>query len=73
MPRKFSEWKPIRDNYFKDSRCHFYPGINSVVYQRESNNPFWENIRTNVLAHIPRSTFSFQDDRIESFVRAAAF
>ena len=50
-----------------------YPGIASVVYQRQSTNPFWERRRQNALSQIPSSlNFSFEDARIETFIRAAA-
>lgn len=50
-----------------------YPGITSVVYQRKSTNPFWERRRQNALSQIPSSlNFSFEDARIETFIRAAA-
>lgn len=74
MPRKLSEWQAIRDNYYKATRIEFpFPGINSVVYERESTNQFWEQRRDNALSLIPSSiNFSFSANEISNFINAAA-
>ena len=77
MPRTYYEWLDARRKWLKGQNDRVakipYPGIDSVVYQRSSNNPFWERRRQNALSQIPSSlTFSFEDTRIESFIRTAA-
>ena len=74
MPRKLSEWQAIRDNYYKATKIDFpLPGIESIVYQRESDNLFWEKRRENASKYIPSSLhFNFEDGRIEQFIRSAA-
>ena len=75
MPRKLSEWQAIRDNYYKATKIDFpLPGIESIVYQRESDNLFWEKRRENASKYIPSSLhFTFEDGRIEQFIRSAAW
>lgn len=77
MPRTYYEWLDARRKWLKGQNDRVakipYPGIDSVVYSRSSNNPFWERRRQNALSQIPSSlTFSFEDTRIESFIRTAA-
>lgn len=75
MPRKFSEWQAIRNNYYKATKVEFpFPSINSIVYQRESDNQFWEDRREHASNYIPSSLhFNFEDGRIEQFIRSAAW
>jgi hypothetical protein len=73
MPRKLKEWRAIRDNYYKANRFNIpYPDANSIVYHRESNNPFWERRREYAEGFIPTSGFTFDDKEIEFFIRTAA-
>ena len=50
-----------------------YPGRESIVYERESDNPFWQRRRRNAFDAIPPSLhFTFDNDTIVQFIRAAA-
>lgn len=75
MPRKLSEWQAIRNNYYKATKVEFpFPGINSIVYERESDNQFWEDRREHASNYIPSSLhFNFEDGQIEQFIRSAAW
>lgn len=77
MSRTFYEWQQAKWAWMNDQ--HFrridipIPGRDSVVYDRASDNLYWENRRENALSQIPSSlSFNFEDGQIESFIRAAA-
>lgn len=77
MSRTFYEWQKAKWAWMNDQ--HFrrtdipIPGKDSIVYERSSDNPYWESRRKNALSQIPSSLhFTFEDNRIESFIRSAA-
>ena len=77
MSRTFYEWQKAKWAWMNDQ--HFrrvdipIPGKDSIVYNRSSDNSYWESRRQNALSQIPSSLhFTFEDNRIESFIRSAA-
>lgn len=77
MSRTYYEWRDAKNEWLaaRNKRISSlpYPGMDSIVYERESDNPFWERRRQNALSQIPSSLyFTFEDNRIESFIRSAA-
>lgn len=68
-PPKYRRW--LNDQAARRASIP-YPN-EAVVYERESNNPYWESRRQTALDHIPASySINFPADRIEKFLRAAA-
>lgn len=68
-PPKYRQWL---NNQAARRASIPYPD-EAVVYERESNNPYWESRRQTALDHIPASySINFPADRIEKFLRAAA-
>ena len=66
MPRKFAEWQVIRDNYYKATKQQFpFPGKQSVVYDWESENYFWEARRKNAATIIGTSHILFNENNQE--------
>ena len=77
MPRPAREWWAANQAWHENQNQQIaaipYPGIDSVVYERESENPFWERRRGNAAALIPASTnLSFNTKQIQEFIDAAA-
>lgn len=66
MPRKFSDWRSIRNNYYKATRIDFpYPNEQSVVYDWSSSNFFWEDRRKTALDYLSSSKFIFDANYTE--------
>lgn len=77
MPRSAREWWAANAAWHEEQNRAIaaipYPGIDSVVYERESNNAFWERRRGNAAALIPTSAnLSFDTKQIQEFIDAAA-
>ena len=55
MPRSFYEWREAYSKW-KQNQIQSIPyptSLESVIYERESNNPFWERRRQNALKNVP--------------------
>ena len=75
--RTYYQWMAAKREWLKNQGERVaqipYPGRDSVVYTRESTNPFWQKRRQRAFDAIPPSIhFTFDDDKIVSFIRAAA-
>ena len=66
MPRKYEQWKKMRNDYYKATSAEFpYPGAQSVVYGWESTNDFWERRRNNAANFISASKALFDENSTE--------
>lgn len=69
VPPKYRRW--LNDQAARRASIP-YPD-EAVVYERKSDNPYWESRRQTALDHIPASySINFPADRIENFLHAAA-
>lgn len=66
MPRKLSEWRQMRDSYFKARRSSYQLDGDSVVYSWASTNSFWESIRQHELSYLSYSKTIFDDNFVEA-------
>ena len=63
MPRKYSDWKKIRNNYYKATRIDFpYPTNRSIAYDWASENQFWEDRRQNAVEQLSLSETLFNEN-----------
>ena len=73
MSRSFKEWARARDQWRVDQGLRKSslnpPSPNSIVYMRESTNPYWSDAYSYVNKNF---TFTFRDNKIETFIREAA-
>lgn len=65
MARKLSEWRSMRDSYFKAAYSNYYLNGDSVVYNWSSTNVFWETIRTHEENLLSFSRNIFDDNFVE--------
>lgn len=65
MARKLSEWRSMRDSYFKAAYSDYYLNGDSVVYNWSSTNIFWETIRTHEENLLSFSRNIFDDNFVE--------
>ena len=77
MSRTYYEWRDAKNAWLSAQNKRIsslpYPGRNSVVYQRESKNPFWERRRQDAKSVIPLTTLNYSADSvIELFHTIAA-
>lgn len=77
MPRSAKEWWAANDAWHRNQDRQIasipYPGKDSVVYERESHNPYWTRRRDNAASLIPSSVnLSFHAEQISEFIEAAA-
>lgn len=73
MPRKLSEWRKIRNNYYKAQYSEYLrDGDESVVYLRESNNVFWEFIRQRAESQVPLTVLDYSTDKVTELFRQIA-
>ena len=77
MSRSYYEWRAARDQWRVDQGLRLeslpYPDENSIVYQRDSTNPFWENRRKYARSQISSSfNLNFDADAVEQFISDAA-
>ena len=69
IPPRYRRW--LQDQAARRANVP-YP-TEAVVYERSSNNPYWESRRQTALDQIPSSySINFPVDRIEKFLHAAA-
>ena len=69
IPPRYRKW--LQDQ--KTRRANVPYPEEAVVYERESNNPYWESRRQTALERIPSSySINFPVERIEKFLYAAA-
>lgn len=62
MPRKLSEWREMRDSYFKARRSNYHLDGNAIVYDWASTNAFWESIRQHELGYLTYSKAIFDNN-----------
>ena len=77
MPRSAKEWWAANDAWHRNQNRQIasipYPGKDSVVYERESHNPYWARRYDNAASLIPSSiNLSFHAEQISEFIDAAA-
>ena len=63
MSRSYVEWRRAQNAWLLDQGRRIadipYPGRDSVVYERESKNPFWERRREYAKSLISLSTLHY--------------
>lgn len=66
MSRTYYEWRDAKNAWLiaqhKRVASIPYPTKDSVVYQRESNNPFWEHRREHAESLIPLTALNYNED-----------
>ena len=76
MSRTYYEWLHARDAWRSEHNLRIssfpFPDRNSIVYERESNNTFWEIRRSDTAALIPHTTLSYAAEDTFNFIRSVA-
>ena len=77
MSRSYYEWMTAKQAWHEQQNLRIsslpYPDANSIVYNRDSSNPFWERRRQHALSLIPSSyNLNFDTDAITQFINNAA-
>lgn len=71
MPRTFQEWKRIRDSYYEPVDTP-YPDKDSVLYKRESNNPYWQRRYENAKSDIHLTALNYTENKVVSLFDSMA-
>lgn len=72
MSRTLDEWLQARDDWRRAYNLKIssfpYPDKNSIVYERASNNDFWERRRIHAAANVPFESFTFTAEDTFKFI-----
>lgn len=76
MSRTYYEWRDAHNAWLENQNQRIsslpYPGRDSVVYERESNNPFWERRREYAESLISLSLLKYDSNRAPDTFRQIA-
>ena len=76
MSRTYYEWRDVHNAWLENQNQRIsslpYPSRNSVVYERESNNPFWERRREYAESLISLSLLKYDSNRAPDTFRQIA-
>lgn len=76
MSRSYYEWMAAKQAWHEQQNLRIsslpYPGANSIVYNRDSSNPFWERRREHARSLISSSyNLNFDIDAVSQFISDA--